>query len=346
MVPAGRKFMQKSKTCYLVGFTNTRYKVYDPKTKKVETACNVIIHENCLYKNDFPIKENITNELKLFSNINQTLTPCTCPHLDSVSSKVDPKPSVSNVSSNGGGENSVPSTLVPSNLNDSSVSDAQAEIPEIIVEQEIEYDWDSIEVNKLPIRYDRFGDYDPNVFTAHQNQSLTYHEAITGLDSVKWLETINKELEAMKRYDVWEIVPKRKDVQTIPIKWIFSLKSNGMYKARLVVVGCRDKNKAARVETTSPTPTSGSIKWLFILASKFGWNMWQLDLTNAFLNGKIDREKYVRVPQGINYDSTKYMCRLKKALYGLDIAAECFHKEIDSFLKSQDFEQNKREPCI
>jgi len=150
----------------------------------------------------------------------------------------------------------------------------------------------------------------------------------------------------MKRYDVWEIVPKRKQVQAIPIKWIFTIKSNGTYKARLVVIGCRDKNKATRIETTSPTPTSGSIRWLFILASKFGWNMWQLDLTNAYLNSKIHCEKYVAVPKGINYDPTKYMCRLKKALYGLDIAPKCFNIEIDSFLKSQGFEQNKREPCI
>lgn len=62
MVPAGQKFMKKSKTCYLVGFTETGYKVYDPKTKKIETACNVVIHENCLYKDNFPFKKSMTNQ--------------------------------------------------------------------------------------------------------------------------------------------------------------------------------------------------------------------------------------------------------------------------------------------
>ena len=86
------------------------------------------------------------------------------------------------------------------------------------------------------------------------------------------------------------------------MKWVFTIKTNGTYKAQLVVVGCRDKNKAAKNETASPTPSSSSIRWLFVIASKFGWEIHQLDLTNAFLNGKIDREKFMAIPPGINHD--------------------------------------------
>ena len=179
-VPSGRKFAKKSKICYLVGFTNTGYKVYDPNTKKVEPACNVVIHENRLYKDDFPNNNNKTNEQELFSDIDRTSIPCTCPNPDSTFNKVDTEPSVSNVSSTGGGENSNSLTSIPVNLHDNDVSASYTETLETIVEKEIEYDWDSINVNKLSIRYDRFGEYDPNVFTAHQNQQISYHEAITG----------------------------------------------------------------------------------------------------------------------------------------------------------------------
>ena len=217
---------------------------------------------------------------------------------------------------------------------------------------EFEYDWDddhtddTIQVNSIKIRYNHFGDFDKNIFTAHQNQHLTYTQALSGPDAEKWQLAIQKELNAMERYEVWNIVPKPKDRQVIPLKWVFSIKSNGTYKARLVAVGCRDKNKASELETASPTPLATTIRWLFILASNYGWDMRQIDFENAFLSGNIDREKYVSIPQGIDKDSKKFACKLKKALYGLDIAPICFNQELDSFLKSLGFIRNLRQPCI
>jgi hypothetical protein len=204
----------------------------------------------------------------------------------------------------------------------------------------------NIYVNPLKISYDHYGEFDKKMFTAHQVKSITYKQALGGNDAAKWKIAIQKELDAMDRYSVWDIVPKPKGKQVIPLKWIFSIKKNGVYKARLVVVGCRDKNKASKIETASPTPSAASIRWLLVIVSKFGWEMIQLDLVNAFLNGKIDREKYVSIPQGLDADPKKLACRLKKALYGLDIAPICFNRELNSFLESLGFTRNPREPCI
>lgn len=63
----------------------------------------------------------------------------------------------------------------------------------------------------------------------------------------------------------------------------------------------------------------------------------------AFLNGKIDREKFVTVPPSIDHDPKRFMYRLKKTFYRLDIALVCFNREIDSFLKLIGFQQNPRE---
>eukprot|EP00253_Pinus_taeda_P005080 PITA_05080 len=49
-----------------------------------------------------------------------------------------------------------------------------------------------------------------------------------------------------------------------------------------------------------------------------GWNIHQMDVKTAFLNGNIDEEVYIEQPEGFevnNRDSHDY--RLKKALYGL-----------------------------
>jgi len=53
-VPKGRKWDARGTFQYLIGFTPTGYRTYDPKTKKSSEECIVTINEDCLYGNDFP----------------------------------------------------------------------------------------------------------------------------------------------------------------------------------------------------------------------------------------------------------------------------------------------------
>eukprot|EP00253_Pinus_taeda_P030746 PITA_30746 len=50
-----------------------------------------------------------------------------------------------------------------------------------------------------------------------------------------------------------------------------------------------------------------------------GWNIHQMDVKTAFLNGTIDEELYIEQPEGfeVNRKDT-LICRLKKALYGVE----------------------------
>lgn len=125
-----------------------------------------------------------------------------------------------------------------------------------------------------------------------------------------------------------------------------TIKQNGTYKARLVVVGCRDNEQHSKIDTASPTPSAATIRWFFSIASLFGWEITQIDLVNAYLNGIIDREKFVTVPQGLNLDSKHSACKLNKALYGLATGPICFNRTFDSFLRLIGFTRNSREPCI
>lgn len=53
-LPKGQKFTSRSNTFYVVGFSKTGYKVFDPTMQKTTNVCNVKIDETVLYKNDFP----------------------------------------------------------------------------------------------------------------------------------------------------------------------------------------------------------------------------------------------------------------------------------------------------
>ena len=54
------------------------------------------------------------------------------------------------------------------------------------------------------------------------------------------------------------------------------------------------------------------------LASMMKWNLHQMDVKIAFLNGVIEKEVYIEQPQGYEVeDRGTHVCKLKKTLYGL-----------------------------
>ena len=55
-VPKGKKFEPRSNIQYLVGYTSTGYRTFDPITGKTTEQYLVLIDEKSLYKNDFPQK--------------------------------------------------------------------------------------------------------------------------------------------------------------------------------------------------------------------------------------------------------------------------------------------------
>ena len=54
---------------------------------------------------------------------------------------------------------------------------------------------------------------------------------------------------------------------------------------------------------------------LFALAAQYDLEIDQMDVETAFLNGEIDADVYVEQP--IGYGDFKYVCKLKRGLYGL-----------------------------
>jgi hypothetical protein len=68
----------------------------------------------------------------------------------------------------------------------------------------------------------------------------------------------------------------------------------------------------------SPIAKITTVRVLLALAANKGWNMWQMDMKNAFLHGELDREIYMNQQMGFqNQDHSEYVCKLRKVLYGL-----------------------------
>ncbi|XP_044756820.1 uncharacterized protein LOC123315257 [Coccinella septempunctata] len=114
--------------------------------------------------------------------------------------------------------------------------------------------------------------YDTKIYQTSKTPQ-TYLEAMTCSESSKWITAIQSELEAINQHEVWKIVERKQGMKSIPLKWVFTVKDNGVCKTRLVVVGCKDTEKYTPEETASPTPALSVVKLLFALSVSRNWHV-------------------------------------------------------------------------
>ena len=61
-----------------------------------------------------------------------------------------------------------------------------------------------------------------------------------------------------------------------------------------------------------------SIKILLSLDAHFNYEILQIDVKTAFLNGNLEEEIYMKQPEGFIAKNQEHMvCKLKRSIYGL-----------------------------
>ena len=86
---------------------------------------------------------------------------------------------------------------------------------------------------------------------------------------------------------------------------------------------------------------------LFIVAVHYDYEIWQIDVKTAFLNGNLDEKIYMMQPEGFIAKNQEHMvCKLKMSIYGLKQAFRSWNIICDQAIKSFGFEQNLDEPYV
>nr|GEX86590.1 hypothetical protein [Tanacetum cinerariifolium] len=184
------------------------------------------------------------------------------------------------------------------------------------------------------------------------DEPANYKAALLDPESKKWLDAMNVEMQSMKDNDVWVLVELPPNAKTVGSKWLFKKKTDMdgeiyIFKARFVVKGFTQTYGVDYEETFSPVADIRAIRILIAIAAYYDYEIWQMDVKTAFLNGHLSEEVYMEQPEGfVNPKYPNHVCKLNRSIYGLKQALRQYNKCFDDEIKKFGFTQNTDEPCV
>ncbi|RVX04750.1 Retrovirus-related Pol polyprotein from transposon TNT 1-94 [Vitis vinifera] len=128
---------------------------------------------------------------------------------------------------------------------------------------------------------------------------------------------------------VWKLVDLPEGIKPIGCKWIYKRKRgpNGKvetFKARLVAKGFTQKEGVDYEDTFSPVAMLKSIRILLSIAAYYDYEIWQMDVKTAFLNGHLEETIYMVQPKGfVVKNQEQKVCKLQRiSIQGKELASQ------------------------
>ncbi|GJX56255.1 retrotransposon protein, putative, ty1-copia subclass [Tanacetum coccineum] len=135
-----------------------------------------------------------------------------------------------------------------------------------------------------------------------------YKAALLDPESDKWLNAMNVEMQSMKDNEVWDLVKLPLNSKTVDIR---------------------------------------AIRILIAIAAYYDYEIWQMDVKTAFLNGYLNEEVYMEQPKGfVNPKYPNRVCKLKRSIYGLKQASRQWNKRFDDEIKKFGLVKMLSEPHV
>ncbi|KAD4385282.1 hypothetical protein E3N88_25450 [Mikania micrantha] len=192
-------------------------------------------------------------------------------------------------------------------------------------------------------------DEETQLFALNVTDPLTYQEAAP---KPEWQQAMKEEITALNKNRTWELTNLPAGKNAVGVKWTFKTKvgPNGevtRYKARLVAKGYSQVEGVDYTETFAPVARFETIRVVIAVAAHHGWELHQLDVKTAFLNGDLTEEIYIHQPDGfITRGNEEKVYRLRKALYGLKQAPRAWYSKIDGYFHRHGFIKSYSEPTL
>lgn len=193
---------------------------------------------------------------------------------------------------------------------------------------------------------------------SYSRLSQTYRTFITSLDNIQipvnitealkhtgWTKAVNEEILALEKNHTWRLTELPPEKKAVGCRWIFTVKHKAdgsieRLKARLVAKGYTQSYGIDYQETFAPVAKLNTVRILLSLAVNCDWDLHQLDVKNAFLNGDLEEEVYMEIPPGFETtQNSNKVCRLQKALYGLKQSPRAWFGRFNKFIVKLGYKQ-------
>ena len=158
------------------------------------------------------------------------------------------------------------------------------------------------------------------------------------------------EMGSMYENKVWTLIDLPDDRWVMQNKWIFKRRTNAdgniiIYKDRPVAKGFWQVQGVDYDETFSLVAMLKSARIMLAIAAFY--EIWQMDVKTAFLNGFLKEELYMMQPKGfVDPKCTNKVCKLHQSIYGLVQASRSWNIRFDELIKAYSFIQSCGEACI
>ncbi|KAH0847628.1 hypothetical protein FOPE_00796 [Fonsecaea pedrosoi] len=178
----------------------------------------------------------------------------------------------------------------------------------------------------------------------------SYAEAMRAPDAPEFVNAMGRELGSMDKNKVYEICKLPPSARAITARWVWKRKMDHRgkiktYKVRLVARGFQQTEGIDYVETFAAVVKPASYRILFALSAKLGYQIHQMDVKTAFLNGSLDQPVYMKPPPGMKVPRG-HVLKLTKSLYGLKQAPRAWYEKFRITLLAQGWRISQHDPCI
>lgn len=138
----------------------------------------------------------------------------------------------------------------------------------------------------------------------------------------EWHYAMAREIQASEhnKTQIFSSLPS--GMTLVGAKWVYKIKykfdgSIEHYKARLVAKGYTQREGITYHDTFAPVVKLITVRTLLFIIAIKGWNVHQLDVNSAFLQGDLDEEVYMSLPLGFPSPIGNLVCGLHKSIYEL-----------------------------
>jgi len=183
----------------------------------------------------------------------------------------------------------------------------------------------------------------------------TYVQAIQGQESPKWKIAMDKEMEAIRKTKTWRLTDRPASRCVLKGKWVYKVKNEvdkkgnntTRHMTRLCFMGNRQIKGLDFNETFAPVAKVTTIRCILAMTAANGWEIHQMDVKTALLNGVLDDEVYMEQPDGdVVPTYPDKVCRLLHALYELKQAPKMWYAKLNDCLKSQGSDNIDPDACL